>query len=144
MSFALDLNVLVYSSDEDSPLKTRAAAFLARCTDGTDPFYLAWPTILGYLRIATDPRIFRRPLAPAVAISNVRRLLDLPQVRTLSEAEGFWEIYEELAGPLAPRGKLVADLHLAALLRQHGIGTLYTRDRDFRRFEFLTVIDPFV
>jgi predicted nucleic acid-binding protein len=33
--------------------------------------------------------------------------------------------------------------HLAALLRQHGVGTFYTRDGDFKRFDFLDVRDPF-
>jgi predicted nucleic acid-binding protein len=37
----------------------------------------------------------------------------------------------------------VPDAHLAALLRQHGIRTLYTNDTDFRRFAFLDVRDPF-
>jgi hypothetical protein len=40
------------------------------------------------------------------------------------------------------RGNLVPDAHLAALLRQHGISRLYTHDRDFRKFDFLEVIDP--
>ena len=41
------------------------------------------------------------------------------------------------------RGNLVPDAHLAALLRQHGIRTLYTNDSDFRRFSFLDVRNPF-
>ena len=41
------------------------------------------------------------------------------------------------------RGNLVPDAHLASLLRQHGVRTLYTVDRDFRRFPFLDVRDPF-
>ena len=40
------------------------------------------------------------------------------------------------------RGNLVPDAHLAALLLQHGVGTLYTRDRDFRKFSGLAVRDP--
>jgi hypothetical protein len=28
-------------------------------------------------------------------------------------------------------------------LKQHGVGTLYTRDGDFRKFPFLDVRDPF-
>jgi predicted nucleic acid-binding protein len=40
------------------------------------------------------------------------------------------------------RGNQVPDAHLAAILKQHGIRTLYTHDRDFRRFDFLRVIDP--
>jgi len=41
------------------------------------------------------------------------------------------------------RGNLVPDAHIASLLRQHGIRELYTRDRDFRKFDFLRVYDPF-
>ncbi len=41
------------------------------------------------------------------------------------------------------RGNLVPDAHLAALLRQHGVSTLYTLDRDSYKFAFLDVRDPF-
>lgn len=44
---------------------------------------------------------------------------------------------------LTVRGNLVPDAHLAALLRQRGVPRLYTIDRDFRKFDFLEVIDPF-
>ena len=39
-------------------------------------------------------------------------------------------------------GNLVNDCHYAALLREHGIKTIYSADRDLRRFEFLEVLDP--
>jgi uncharacterized protein len=42
-----------------------------------------------------------------------------------------------------PRGSLVADAHLVALMHQHGIATIWSRDRDFRKFEGITVRDPF-
>ena len=34
------------------------------------------------------------------------------------------------------------DARTAILMREHGISTIYTRDTDFNRFPFLTVIDP--
>jgi predicted nucleic acid-binding protein len=37
----------------------------------------------------------------------------------------------------------VPDAHVASLLRQHGVGTLYTNDADFKRFGFLRVVNPF-
>ena len=40
------------------------------------------------------------------------------------------------------RGNDVPDTHLAAILKQNGVTRLYTADRDFRRFDFLKVIDP--
>jgi toxin-antitoxin system PIN domain toxin len=95
-----------------------------------------------YLRIATHAAIFARPLSPQEAMDNVAGLLARPHARVLSEEDGFWEVYREVAGTVGPRGNLVPDAHLAALLRQHGIVTLYTHDRDFRRFDFLRTVDP--
>jgi len=60
----------------------------------------------------------------------------------LSEEEGFLEIYRAVTAHFPVRGNLVPDAHLAALLRQHGVGRLYTVDRDFRKFDFLKVTDP--
>lgn len=142
MSYSLDVNVLLYASDAASPRHDKARAFLEACARGPETLYLAWPTITAYLRIATHPRIFGRPLSPKVAERNVDALLSRPHVRTLSEAEGFWELYREVSAGQLVRGKLVPDAHLAALLRQHGVKTLYTSDVDFRRFDFLDVQDP--
>ena len=99
---------------------------------------------MGYLRIATHPAIFNQPLLPDEAARNVDALLALPQVRTIGEADGFWQEYRALAAELPLRGNLVPDAHLAALLRQHGVKTLYTRDRDFRKFSGLNLRDPLV
>lgn len=46
-------------------------------------------------------------------------------------------------GSLPVRANLVPDAHLAALLRQHGVKTLYTRDADFRKVPLLELRDPF-
>jgi hypothetical protein len=142
MSFAIDANILLYASDEVSPFASRARAFLDECAAGREVLCLAWTTVMSYLRIATHPAIFTSPLAPDEAMRNIEALLHLPHVRVLSEEEGFWDAYRSLAqgGPI--RGNLVPDAHLAAVLRQHGIRTLYSSDRDFRRFDFLEVRDP--
>lgn len=74
---------------------------------------------------------------------DIDSLLGLRRVRVLSEGEGFLEIYREVTAHFPVRGNLVPDAHLAALLRQHGVRRLYTVDRDFRKFDFLEVADPF-
>jgi len=98
---------------------------------------------MAFLRISTHTRLFAHPLTPAEALGNVESLLALPRVRVLSEAEGFLETYREVTGHFPVRGNLVPDAHLASLLRQHGVRRLYTIDRDFRKFDFLEVADPF-
>jgi uncharacterized protein len=143
MSYSLDVNLLLYASDSSSPHAPAARKFLERCASGGDLLYLAWPTLMGYLRISTHPGIFVQPLSPEEALHNIGLLLGRPHVHVLSESERFLEVYREVTEGLVVRGGMVPDAHLAALLRQHGVRTLYTRDKDFRRFPFLDVRDPF-
>ncbi len=116
--------------------------FLEGRVEDPDLPCLAWSTLMGYLRIATHPSIFGAPLSPAEALGNVDALLQLPRVRILTEQDGFLEVYREVAGKFPVRGNLVSDAHLAALLRQHGVRTIYATDADFRKFDFLEPIDP--
>ena len=142
MSFSVDVNILLYASDTASEYNKKAADFLRDLAGGDEVFYLAWPTIMNYLRIATHPRIFSSPLSPSDASANVDGLLALPHVRCVSEDERFWPVYSEISKQIPLRGNLVPDAHLAAILKIHGIRTLYTHDRDFTKYAFLRIVDP--
>ena len=142
MSYSIDVNILLYSSDVTSPFHAKSRSFLETCMASTDVMYLTWPTLMSYLRISTHPSIFDEPLTPEEAMANVELLLSLPQSRCLSEEGGFWEVWRDTVSEAPVRGNLVPDAHLAVLLRSHGIRTLYTHDRDFLRFTFLDVRDP--
>ncbi len=143
MSYAIDVNVFLHASDRSSVYSVRAMEFLAECAAGPEVVCVAWPTVMSYMRLATHPSIFAHPLSPDEAMGNVEALLRLPHVRALGEEEGFWTVYRDVAGSTPTRGNLVPDAHLAALLRQHGVTTLYTNDKDFRKFDFLKVRNPF-
>lgn len=142
MSFGIDVDILLYASDQGCPQHARSAGFLQSCAASGQVFCLAWLTLMSYLRMATHPRIFSQPLSHADAVSNVEALMALPHCRVIGEQEGFWKVYREVTGDVPTRGNLVPDAHLAAVLRQNGIATLYTHDRDFRKFAFLDVRDP--
>ena len=75
MSAAIDVNVLLFASDTASPLHQRAAEFLEECAAGPDLLYLAWSTVMSYLRISTHPAIFASPLQPEEAAHNAETLL---------------------------------------------------------------------
>lgn len=143
MSFAIDANLLLYASDEDSPLHERAMAVLDGIALGPELVYLFWPTVMAYLRIATHPAIFRRPLAHADARANVDSLLELSHVHAVGEEETFWRRFAEVADDVAPTGNLVPDAHLVALMLENGVRTIWTRDRDYRKFTGIRVHDPF-
>lgn len=142
MSYAVDANLLLYAANADSDENSRAVQFLEECVHRGEVLCIAWPTVMGFLRISTHPSIFPIPLTWGEAAQYVDSLLEIPHVRILSELDGFWDLYRELATDLLPRGNLVPDLHLAAILKQNGVRTLYTNDSDFRKFGFLDVRDP--
>lgn len=143
MSYTVDANVLLYASDESSPWHGAARAVVERLARGPDIAYLFWPTVMAYLRIATHPAIFDRPLSGTEAIRNVEQLLDRPHVQVPGEQDGFWDRYREVARDARPSGNLVADAHLVALMVENGVRTIWTHDRDFRRFAGIEVHDPF-
>ncbi len=143
MSYSLDVNVLLYASDRASDRHVRARRFVETCAAGPEILCLTWPTLMSYLRIATHPRIFAAPLSPDEALANVSALLGLPHVRAISELDGFVDAYTHVVGDIPVRGNLVPDAHIAAILFQHGVRTLYSNDRDFRKFQSLDLRDPF-
>jgi uncharacterized protein len=142
VSFTIDANVLLYASDEASEWHSTARTFLEDAARGDELVYLFWPTVMAYLRIATHPTIFERPLAPASAMGNVEQLLRLPHVQTTGEGEHFWRSYRGVAVDADARGNLVPDAHVVALMIEHGVRTIWTSDRDYRRFAGIEVRDP--
>lgn len=143
MSSTLDANVLLHASDETSPFHSRAIGFLERLARGPDLIYLFWPTAMAYLRIATDSSIFASPLPTSVAVANIDGLVNLPHVQTAGEQEHFWHAWSEITAEAGVAGNLVPDAHVVALMRENGVRTIWTNDRDFRRFEGILVRDPF-
>jgi len=142
VSFAVDVNLLLYASDASSPRHPKARQFIERCLEGPELCCFAWQTLMSYVRLATHHAISAKPLSHRQAIADVEALLAPPHVRTIVETEAFWPAYLRIGGALPLRGNLVPDAHLAAVLQCNGIKTLYTCDRDFLRFPSLDVRDP--
>lgn len=142
MSFGVDVNLLLYASDASSARHAESRLFVERCLDGPEVCCFAWQTLMSYVRLATHPAISAKPLSHRQAVADVQRLLAPPHVRTVVETDSFWPAYLQISAVLPLRGKLVPDAHLAAIMQCNGIKTLYTHDRDFRRFPFLDVRDP--
>lgn len=142
MSAAIDTNVLLYASNSGSEPFETAYALVERLARGPELLYVFWPVAMGFLRLSTNPALTDRPLFPSEAFSSLSDLTERDHVRTPGEGAGFLSVYRETASA-GTRGKDVTDAHIAALMRQHGVGRIYTRDRDFRRFDGIRVEDPF-
>lgn len=143
MTQTIDTNVLVYGTHRTSPFHSRARALLEHLAAGPSLAYVLWPALLGYLRIVTDRRVLSPPLSTDQALTNIERLLAAPHVRTASEGDGFLAELRRTATGAGARGKMMPDAHLVALMHELGITTIWTNDRDFRKFDGITVRNPF-
>jgi len=143
MTSTLDTNVLVFAVDESSSRQDRARRLIDWVTSGPQVVHLFWPALLGFIRVATHPSIFAHPLSAEAAEDAVERLLSRPYVLVGGELEDFWGAYRRAGVGLRPRANLVSDAHLVALMHQHGVSTIWSNDRDFRKFSDISVKDPF-
>ena len=144
MSYSFDANLLLYASDEGSEFHARARAFLSGRSKDSDILCLTWPVLMAYQRIATHPSIFTNPMSAATAWGNIQKLLGLPRARVIQETDSFAADYAEVARSACVYGNLVPDAHTATILRQHGVRRFYTADTDFKKFDFLEVVNPLV
>jgi len=137
----LDANLLLYAYDASAAQHPAARTWLEEVLSGNDPVLLPWSSILGFLRIATNPRAWKLPLAAADAAGIVDLWLARPNVSIPNPGERHWPILRELIPASQARGPLISDAHLAALAIEYGV-VLCTSDRDFSRFPRLRTFNP--
>ena len=137
----IDTNLLIYAHNVESPVYDRASVWFKSVLVTAAPVRLAWNSIHGFLRLTTQPKIFRTPYTTDEATAIVTSWLARPSVRILEPGDLYWFTLRNLMNKHEVRGRLVMDAHLAALAIEHG-AVLYTADRDFRRFEGLEVKNP--
>lgn len=144
MTSTVDANILVYGVHDGSPHAEDARRFIEQLMRGPAVVYLFWPVVLAYLRVTTHPSLFSHPLTLQEAFTNVERMAALRHVRLVGELPGMLDDLRSVAAAALASGKLIHDAHIVALMRQYGVSTICTRDRDFRKFDGIRVIDPLV
>lgn len=136
-----DVNVLIYAHREESRDHSAYAGFLRSLATGPTAFGLSESVLSGFVRIVTNPKIFREPTPTRLAIDFCKALRQCPQAVLLRPGVGNWEIFCNLCRELPASGKLVADAWHAALAIEHGCEWVST-DADFARFPRLNWSHP--
>ena len=136
-----DVNVLVHAYNAESPLHEAARTWWERTLSEPAPVGLAWSVALGYIRIATHPRILGNPLPADVACAHVEAWLAQPQVILLHPGGKHASILFGLLRQLGTAGNLTSDAHLAALSIEHQ-AEIASTDADFSRFPGLRWQNP--
>jgi toxin-antitoxin system PIN domain toxin len=137
----VDANLLLYAYNSGAMQHQAAARWLEVSLSSAEPVRFAWATVLAFLRISTDPRIFGSPLSMMEGTAIVGEWLKRPVAGILNPGERHWRILLQLLETSQIRGPLVSDAHIAALAIEFG-ATLCTTDRDFRRFDGLKLLNP--
>lgn len=137
----VDANILLYAEDTSSARHALARQWWDDQLSGPEPVCLCWTVLSAFVRIATNPRVFERPLTIEEASERVSTWLDQPCVRIIHATEAHWQTLQQLLSDAQARGNLVTDAHLAALALEHGC-TLYSTDADFSRFPRLRWRNP--
>lgn len=137
----VDANVLVYAYVRDFEQHARARAWLDARLSGAGRVGLPWPSLLAFLRLVTNPRLFPRPASTRQAWRQVEDWLDCEPAWIPTPTERHREVLAELLAGSGVRANLVPDAHLAALAIEHGL-TLVSTDGDFARFPGLRFENP--
>jgi toxin-antitoxin system PIN domain toxin len=137
----IDANLLLYAYDRLSPFHERALNWVEETLGSEDEVGVALVSLLAFLRIGTDARVFERPLAVDEAAGVVSGWLARPNVGIVQPTRRHVDVIRELARSGRVRGAMLMDAHLAALAIEHG-ATLCTSDRGFTRFRGLKIEDP--
>ena len=137
----LDANLLVYAYVTSLTQHHAARSWFDSRLNGPTPVGLPWPTLLSFVRLVSNPRIFEHPQPISKAWKQVDDWLTCPVAWIPQPTERHREILGSILTDTLGRSNLVPDAHLAALAIEHGL-TLCSTDRDFARFPNLRWEDP--
>lgn len=130
-----DVNVLVASFRPDHPHHAPARAWLNDAVHQAAfkhaPLLLLGMVVTGFVRVTTNPRVFKQIDALQDVTAFVDTLLACPGVDYQPTSAG-WSGLRDLCLDRQAGGNLVADAWIAATVMQTG-ETLCTFDRDFTR-----------
>lgn len=129
----LDANLLLYAVHKGAKQHETATRWLTEQLNGPRRVGLPWQSLAAFLRIATHPRAFEHPLAPATAWERVSDWLAAPTAWIPEPGPEHARILGELITTHHVSGNLIPDTMLASLAIEHGL-TLCSTDTDFARF----------
>ncbi|MGH7314430.1 MAG: type II toxin-antitoxin system VapC family toxin [Candidatus Rokuibacteriota bacterium] len=137
----VDANLLIYAHVSALPQHAAARTWLDDRLQGTSRIGLPWPSLLAFVRVVSNPRVFQHPEPVPSAWQQVEDWLDQEPVWVPTPTEQHRTTLAPLLREATDRPYLVPDAHLAALAIEHGL-TLCSTDRDFARFPGLRWENP--
>jgi toxin-antitoxin system PIN domain toxin len=136
-----DVNLLLYANVDTFAQHGPARSWFESALNADEPVALASPAVFGFIRVATNPRVFDPAMRVDDAVARVESWLAQPHVNLLVPGPRYLDIAFRLLRQLSTAGNLTSDVQLAA----HAIenqAELYSNDTDFGRFPGLRWVNP--
>lgn len=137
----VDANLLIYAHVRSFSEHEAARHWLDGQLNGPARVGFPWPSLLAFLRLVTNPRVFERPESTADAWQQVKIWLASDNAWIPQPTERYLDVLSVQLSVPGLAGNLVPDAHLAALAIEHGL-MLCTTDGDFARFPGLRWQNP--
>jgi uncharacterized protein len=137
----IDANILIYAHVSSFAQHKLAHDWLDKQLNASAPVGLPWASLLAFLRLVTNPRVFEHPEPMRDAWQQVRSWLTSEPAWIPQPTERHADLLGEFLALPGVHGNLVPDAHLAALALEHGL-TLCSTDGDFARFQGLRWLNP--
>lgn len=139
-----DTNILVFSHNTDSPYYKKAAKLREEAILGRLKAVLTHQNLLEFYAIITDPRRVTHPLTPIQALAEVAKYIAHDAFRVISPTSEALELFRKFSKRVKARGGEIFDVYLVATMVSSKVKTIYTgNERDFQKYDFLRVINPF-
>lgn len=138
---AVDANLLVYAHVRSYDQHDAAREWLEEQLTTLPRVGLPWVSLLAFVRLVTNPRLFSEPESITDAWGQVEAWLDADAVWTPAPTPRHRQVLGACIERATLRANNVPDAHLAALAIEHGL-KLATSDSGFARFERLDWFNP--
>lgn len=142
MLYLLDTNILIYAKMNASPEHECVSNWLVNTLDdGTASVLVCETSLLAFLRISTNPKVFAPPLPVKDAREFIGSFLGHPNVTIVHTTVHHYDELTEFMRKYKFPADLVMDAHLATIATRTG-AAIATRDKDFKKVPYLKLIDP--
>lgn len=142
MLYLLDTNILVYAKMKGMPEHPTVSAWLAETVaDPVSEILVCETSLLAFLRISTNTKIFDPPLDLDDARDYLSQFLSIDTVRIFSPTTHHFFDVADLGLKHEMTGRHIMDAHLAAIAMSTG-AILVTRDCDFKKIPYLKTLNP--
>lgn len=135
----LDTNILIYAAHAGGAHHARTTAWLQGTIADHQVLGVPWVTILGFIRISTNPRVFPSPFTGDEACTVVTVLMSHPAVSVVEPTPRHLSVLTGLLRDSGTAGNLTTDAHIATLALEHR-AKVASFDRDLGRFGVEVVV----